>query len=463
MQRLAYLAALLATATPALASDGLDGAHMSLWWAAPFAGILLSIALGPLLAAHWWHPHYEKAAALWAATAIVPLFATLGGHGAAEVLFHALALEYGPFIVMLFALFTAAGGLNIRGGATGTPLSNTLILALGAAMASVIGTTGAAMILIRPLLRANADRANAAHVAVFFIFLVGNMGGALSPLGDPPLFLGFLRGVDFFWTTQHLFAPTLLSAGLLLALFFAIDSWRAARETREAMSREAFAVEGKINLALLAIAVAAIAMSGVWKPGSGMTILGVGLETQNLVRDAILVLVGLASLLLTDRRTRAETGFEWAPLIEVAVLFAAIFVCIAPVMAMLNAGAAGPFAPLVSLATRADGSPDNIVYFWLTGLLSAFLDNAPTYLVFFQMAGGDAARLMGPLGGTLAVISMGAVYMGALTYIGNAPNFMVYAIARDNGVRMPGFFGYMIWSFGILIPLFAALTFIFIR
>ncbi len=464
MRRLAIVTALLLVASPALASDGLDGAHMSALWALPFAGVLLSIALGPLIAAHWWHPHYGKAAGAWAIATIAPLALVYGAHAAAEAIFHALALEYVPFIVMLFALFTTAGGLLLRGGATGTPLSNTITLAIGACLSSVIGTTGAAMILIRPLLRANADRTHNAHVAVFFIFLVGNIGGALSPLGDPPLFLGFLRGVDFIWPTRRLFAPTIASIAILLALFHAIDRWRFARDPSPAQTtRETFGVDGGINLVLLAIAVVAIAVSGVWKPDAGVTILGARLEAQNLARDATLLLVGVASLRLTSKDVRAATGFEWSPLIEVAMLFAAIFVCIIPVMAMLGAGHHGAFAPLVTLASSPGGAPNNIVYFWLTGLLSAFLDNAPTYLVFFEMAGGNPAALMGPLAGTLSAISLGAVYMGALTYIGNAPNFMVYAIARDSGVRMPGFFGYMLWSFGVLLPLFVALTLIFIQ
>ncbi len=442
----------------------IDGASLSLLWAAPFAGVLLTIALAPLLAARWWHPHYEKAAAFWALATIGPMMAAYGAEATATAIFHTLALEYAPFIIMLFALFTTAGGLLIRGGATGRPLSNALVLAFGAVIANAIGTMGAAMILLRPLLRANASRRRNAHVAVFFIFLVANIGGVLTPLGDPPLFLGFLRGVDFFWPARNLLAPMAFAAGVLLAIFIAIDCWLWSREeTLPDIDGENFSVGGKINLALLAIAVGAIAVSGVWTPGSGFTILGVRLETQNVVRDVLLIAVGLASLALTPTQIRAATGFEWAPLLEVAILFAAIFICITPVVAMLNAGADGAFGPLVALTSRPDGGANNIVFFWLSGLLSGFLDSAPAYLVFFEIAGGDPVALMGPQAPTLVAISLGTVFLGGLTYIGNAPNFIVYAIARDAGVRMPGFFGYLLWAAVFLLPLFGAVTYLFIR
>ena len=280
------------------------------------------------------------------------------------------------------------------------------------------------MLLIRPLLRANDARRHNAHVFVFFIFTVANIGGALTPLGDPPLFLGFLRGVEFFWPARNLVQETAVALTILLALFFVIDSWFYRREgvvapdpTPDAPLR----LTGLVNIALLGVAVGAIVLSGVWKPGAGVTILGTRLELQNIVRETVMIGVGLASLALTPAQDRRDNGFDWEPIREVAKLFVAIFVCIIPVMAMLNAGGRGAFAPLLSLVANADGTPNNIAYFWLTGLLSSFLDNAPTYLVFFELAGGDPARLMGPLASTLAAISLGAVFMGAMTYkIGRA-------------------------------------------
>jgi Na+/H+ antiporter NhaD/arsenite permease-like protein len=453
-------------ATTAQAAEGLDGAQMSPVWGVPFAGILLSIAMGPLLFHKWWHPHYGKVATFWAALAIVPMFIAFGAGPTAAALFHTLVAEYAPFILMLLALFTTAGGLVIRGNLHGSAALNTGLLATGALLASCIGTTGAAMVLVRPLLRANDDRTRNAHVFVFFIFLVANIGGALTPLGDPPLFLGFLRGVDFFWTTTRLFAPTAFMVGMLLALFFALDSFLYARDgapIRDPSPDSRLSVSGLANVALIAVAIGAIILSGIWKPGVGISVLGTRMELQNLVREATMIAVTLASLALTSKGARIDNGFDWEPIREVAKLFAAIFTCIIPVMAMLQAGPNGPFGPLLALIAQPGGAPNNVAYFWLTGLLSSLLDNAPTYLVFFQLAGGDAANLMGPLAGTLTAISLGAVFMGAMTYIGNAPNFMVYAIARDSGVKMPSFFGYMLWSGAILGPLFIVMALIFIR
>ena len=328
-------------------------------------------------------------------------------------------------------------------------------------MASVVGTTGAAMILVRPLIRANASRAHNAHVVIFFIFLVANIGGALSPLGDPPLFVGFLRGVDFFWTTTHLAYETAIVALLVLAIFVALDVWLARGETKAvAVTSEPLRLRGLVNLPLIACIIGAILLSATWKPGIEFDVYGTHVALQNLVRDGALVVIALVSLWLTPDEHRAANDFTWEPIAEVAKMFAGIFVCIIPVLAMLEAGHDGPFAWLLKAVTAHDGRPHEVAYFWLTGLLSAFLDNAPTYLVFFQVAGGEAAELMGKLPATLAAISMGAVYMGALTYIGNAPNFMVAAIANERGVKMPSFFGYMLWSFAVLLPVLALLTFV---
>ncbi|MDB5649791.1 MAG: sodium:proton antiporter, partial [Hyphomicrobiales bacterium] len=357
-------------------------------------------------------------------------------------------------------------GLVLRGNLHGSPVLNVGLLAVATLMASVIGTTGAAMVFIRPLLRANDNRRHNVHVVIFFIFLVANIGGSLTPIGDPPLFLGFLRGVDFTWTLTHLWPQTLFACAVLLALFFAIDLTLYRREgvvRPDPTPDSPLQVTGLVNLGLIFLAIAAIVMSGAWKPGIGFEVLGTRIELQNLLREATMIAVGLASIVLTKSAERAHNGFEWDPIVEVAKIFAAIFVTIIPVMAMLDVGASSAFAPLVALVTGANGAPNNIAYFWLTGLLSSFLDNAPTYLVFFELAGGDAQRLMGELSSTLAAISLGAVYMGANTYIGNAPNFMVYAIARRDGVSMPSFFGYMLWSGAILLPLFVVVSLIFLR
>jgi Na+/H+ antiporter NhaD/arsenite permease-like protein len=446
------------------AAAALDGTALRWPWALPFIGILLTIATGPLLFPRIWHRHYGKLAFMWAALAVVPIAALYDIPTALTAFVHAVLGEYLSFIVVLFALYVVAGGILVTGNLRGTPLVNTAILALGTAMASVVGTTGAAMILIRPLLAANAARLHNVHVVVFFIFLVANIGGALTPLGDPPLFVGFLHGVDFFWTAQHLWLETTLVAGLVLLVFVLLDLWfyrkdRLITTVGESRPPVSLRISGLINFLLIAAIIAAILGSTVWKPGISFEVYGTTLALQSVLRDGALVLIAILSLVLTPNEHREANGFTWEPIGEVAILFAGIFICIIPVLAMLQAGKDGAFAWLGAIA-MSEGRPREFAYFWLTGILSAFLDNAPTYLVFFELAGGDAAELMGPLALTLKAISMGAVFMGALTYIGNAPNFMVYAIAVERGVKMPSFFGYMVWSGVVLLPIFALLTFV---
>ncbi len=456
----------LTTAASAAEGHGLPGASMSLLWALPFAGLLLSIATGPLLFPHLWEHHYGKFAALWSALVVVPLAVAYGLPASLESVLHALLLEYMSFIILLFALFTISGGILVAGNIHGTPLVNTGILLFGALLASVVGTTGASMILIRPIIRANDNRPSNAHVVVFFIFLVSNIGGSLTPLGDPPLFVGFLRGVDFFWTTVHLLPNTLLVGGIVLCVFFLLDTWLHVREAGRAKIKDPtpdsrVRLRGLANLPLLAGVVGAILMSAAWKPGVSFPIYGVELQLQNIVRDGIILALALVSLAISTKAIRLANGFNWHPILEVAKLFAGIFICIVPVVAILQAGTDGALAPLVNLVTRPDGGNNDLAYFWLTGMLSSFLDNAPTYLVFFELAGGDAKELMTTFATTLTAISAGAVFMGANTYIGNAPNFMVYAIARQQGVRMPGFFGYMLWSGAVLVPTFVLAGFVF--
>jgi Na+/H+ antiporter NhaD/arsenite permease-like protein len=462
MLRLFAVVALAALLIPsaAQAAPALDGASMGWPWALPFVGILLSIATGPLLFPRIWHHHYGKIAFGWAALTLLPLAVAFGTPAALAGFVHAALAEYMSFIILLFALYTVAGGLLITGDLGGKPWSNALVLAFGACIASVVGTTGAAMILIRPLIRANAGRSHNAHVVIFFIFLVANIGGALTPLGDPPLFVGFLHGVSFFWTAQHLWLQTAIVAVLVLAIFFAVDSWkfRAEPPTPARAAPASIRLRGRRNIVLIGLIIASILLAAAWQPGIAFDIYGTKVELQNGLRDAALVLIALASLWLTPDEHREANGFTWEPIREVAILFACIFVTIIPVMAALQAGPKGAFAWLLHAVTAHDGSPHEAAYFWLTGALSGFLDNAPTYLVFFELAGGDAKTLMGPMAGTLTAISMGAVYMGALTYIGNAPNLMVYAIAGEQGVRMPSFVGYFLWAICVLVPLFLLLT-----
>ena len=443
----------------------LQGSELSVLWGVPFAGLLLSIALLPLLVPFFWHHHFGKITAAWSLVFLLP-FAVVYGPGLAGTSFmHALLAEYLPFIFLLTALFTVAGGIHIRGNLHGSPGLNTAILAIGAVLASFMGTTGASMLLIRPLVRANDNRSHKAHVVVFFIFIVSNAGGSLTPLGDPPLFLGFLKGVDFFWTMSHIFPETLFLVGSLLAIFYALDMWfyhqrEEVKPQDPTPDTRSIGFDGAANFWLLGGVAGLVLLSGLWKSPVVFNIAGTDVGLPGLVRDAGLLAITLLSLKITSAKVHDDNQFSWGPMLEVAKLFAGIFLTIIPVIAMLKAGTDGPFGAVVSAVTRADGSPNPAMYFWATGLLSSFLDNAPTYLVFFNTAGGDPQALMTTFAGTLAAISAGAVFMGANTYIGNAPNLMVKAIAEDRGVKMPSFFGYMLWSCGVLIPLFIIMTFI---
>lgn len=628
----------------AAGGHGLDGTQLGVWMAIPFAGILLSIAICPLVAPHWWHHHFGKVSAFWAV--LGALFLLMGsGWDFGNVLYevmHIVFLDYVPFIILLLGLFTIAGGIRIKGQLRGSPKLNTLLLLIGTVLASFMGTTGAAMLMIRPMIKANAWRKRKVHLIVFFIFLVCNIGGALTPLGDPPLFLGFLRGVDFTWTFNLL--PTMLLISIpLLTIFFIMDTILLKKEEHQtppvepgAGEGEKFGIEGGINFLLLGGLIAVILVSSIMaKPGGAfydqqkaddfttaltaadtmtngtldstgkkvevvglkqaalafgtvaedgtdktrdaagaiaayekalanlsaamtpvhhaddaaeahgddhahddhkhptstlnnvtaedvtkrggkpewagplsnrltalqnasslsddektalqrMLVLdfqlasihtngiraakihdstkampignGVYLPYANLLRDLVILLLAFISWKVTRRESRTMNGFTWFPILEVAKLFAGIFICIIPALKILSSGVTGSLGGVVDAVTDPSGQPINEMYFWLTGILSSFLDNAPTYLVFFNTAGGDAQSLMGPGFMTLLAISEGAVFMGANTYIGNAPNFMVKAIAEESDIKMPSFFGYMVWSLIFLIPLFALLT-----
>ncbi|NHN76023.1 sodium:proton antiporter [Azotobacter chroococcum] len=462
LRRLLYL---LALSPGLLFAAEVDGATLSLAWGIPFAGILLSIALFPLFASYIWHHHFGKITAFWTLLFLVPFAFAFSLHDTFAVIVHALFAEYLPFIILLFSLYTISGGILVWGNLHGSPRLNTVLLAIGVLLASVMGTTGAAMLMIRPLLRANDNRKHRVHVVVFFIFLVANIGGGLTPLGDPPLFLGFLKGVSFFWTIEHMLLPVLLSSAVLLVVFYFVDCYFYAREDellpRDPTPDSPLRLHGTVNFLLLAGVIGAVLLSGLWKPGVAFVLMGTPVEGQNLVRDLLMLGLAVVSLRITPRQVRAGNDFNWAPIEEVAKLFAGIFLTIVPVLAILRAGGEGSMAGLMAAVTHPDGAPIDTMYFWMTGLLSGFLDNAPTYLVFFNLAAGDAQVMMSELPQTLLAVSMGSVFMGALSYIGNAPNFMVKAIADQRGVLMPSFFGYMGWSCAILLPWFVLLTLVF--
>ncbi|NJS35905.1 MAG: sodium:proton antiporter [Brachymonas sp.] len=465
--KLLALLALLFASTSSFAAD-IDGKQLTALWGIPFAGILLCIALCPLLTPKFWHHHFGKVAAFWALLFLVPFAVKFGAGAAGAAFVHALLAEYIPFVILLTALFAVSGGIYIKGNLHGSPGLNTAILAIGAVAASFMGTTGASMLLIRPLIRANDNRQHKMHVFVFFIFIVSNAGGSLTPLGDPPLFLGFLKGVDFFWTVKYIFPETLFMVGSLLAIFYAMDSYYYHK--REEVLKfdptpdsKGIGFDGQANFILLICIMGLVLMSGIWKPGVNFDVMGTEVGLQGIVRDLGLIAVTVLSLKITANSVHEANQFSWGPMQEVAKLFAGIFLTIIPVIAMLKAGIDGPFGAIVASVTRADGTPSPLAYFWATGLLSSFLDNAPTYLVFFNLAGGDPQVLMTTLAPTLAAISAGAVFMGANSYIGNAPNLMVKAIVEDRGVKMPSFFGYIVWAVCILIPLFIVMSFIWFR
>ncbi|HEX6790405.1 MAG TPA: sodium:proton antiporter [Candidatus Krumholzibacteria bacterium] len=443
------------------------GTLLSAWWTIPFAGMLLSIALFPLFAPHFWHRNYPKVSLFWALALAIPFVWLHRGEATHHLLQVALE-EYLPFIMILWALYIVASGILVTGTLRGTPLQNTIILAVGAAVASWVGTTGASIVLIRPLLRAISKRRYRAHTVVFFIFLVSNVGGLLTPLGDPPLFLGFLHGVPFFWTL-HLFPVMLLVAIPLLAIYYLLDTRYYKREPAQADAPPAgsIGVVGWQNFFYLAAVVGAVFASGVVDLGH-VSVLGVQCSTAGLARDAVLAAIGLSSLRTTPAAIHRDNQFSWGPIKEVAILFAAIFVTMIPALAILRAGENGALRGVIELARE----PAH--YFWLTGALSSFLDNAPTYLTFFNTALGALepgkpepealAHLLTTHAHYLQAVSCGAVFMGANTYIGNAPNFMVKSIAEEAGVEMPSFFGYMIkYSIPVLIPLFLLVMLVFFR
>jgi Na+/H+ antiporter NhaD/arsenite permease-like protein len=470
------------------------GTELPLWSVIPFIGILLSIAIFPLVAPHFWHHHFGKISAFWALLMVVPFLYVYGGEGLHEIL-HTYLLEYIPFIILLWSLYTVAGGIYLKGAPVGVPVNNLVLLIIGTALASWIGTTGAAMVLIRPFIRMNQYRKSKVHLIVFFIFLVANIGGSLTPLGDPPLFLGFLQGVTFFWTF-NLFTEMLFVSVILLFVFFAWDTYMFRKEgwhkkmhlidtaidlpddmvdelvlTEEVeeedvvthqMTKKTYRmdIKGLFNVFFLLGIIGGVLFSGYVHIGE-VTLLGVHMAWQNIARDLFLVSMGLLSLKLTPWEFRKGNNFNWFPIGEVAKLFAGIFITIIPALAMLRAGEAGQLHFII----RAVEEPWH--YFWITGSLSSFLDNAPTYLVFFNTALGKFGEtvqwLMYDMHGAeyLKAISTGAVFFGAMTYIGNAPNFMVKSISEQSNIRMPSFFGFMAYSVFLLGIIFVAVTFIF--
>jgi Na+/H+ antiporter NhaD/arsenite permease-like protein len=443
------------------------GEILSLWSIIPFVGMLFSIALFPLFAPRFWHDHFGKVSAFWALAVTIPFLILYRGLALHEFL-HIFLADYVPFIIILTSLYTVSGNILLKGTLVGTPLVNTVMLVIGTALASWMGTTGASMLLIRPFLRANSRRKNRTFMVVFFIFLVANVGGSLTPLGDPPLFLGFLRGVPFLWTF-HLFPQMMVVAVILIIFYFCMDTYFYRRENSmielSSEDKKPLSIEGIHNGIFLAGIVGVVLMSGMVHWGE-MSIFGVHRSVQDIVRDGALIMLAAASMITTKKEVREGNAFTWFPMKEVGILFIGIFLTMMPCLKILQAGTKGALALLIETVKEP------YHYFWVTGLLSSLLDNAPTYLTFLSTLlgrfypGGDGHEAVSLLISENAVylkaISAGAVFFGANSYIGNAPNFMVRSIAEETGTSMPSFFGYMIkYSIPILIPVFIIVTLLF--
>lgn len=410
----------------------------SIYVAIPFVLMLLSIAIIPLISQKWWHNNFPKVSIVIGLPVAVAI-AFINWHW----LFHTF-IEYAAFITLLASLFVISGGILVKENLKVSALVNVIVLLIGAVLANLIGTTGAAMLLIRPLIRMNKEREKKVHVIIFFIFIVANIGGCITPLGDPPLFLGFLKGVPFLWTLK-LFPAWVLNNAILITLFFFIDyTLLRTEKVKEHISQKGALVKivGKRNLIFLVGVIVAMILYAKLPEQMNNTL-------KNIIQIIVMGSMAILSWKYTPKKYREENEFTWFPIKEVSILFAAIFATIIPVLKLLE------------LRGGELGITEPYQFFWATGLLSSLLDNAPTYLAFFSLAKGLTAQTILPPDIFLMAISMGAVFMGANTYIGNGPNFMVKSVAEASGVKMPSFFIYMLWSSLILMPIFLLNTFIF--
>jgi Na+/H+ antiporter NhaD/arsenite permease-like protein len=412
--------------------------------AAPFLGVLLSFAVLPGLAPRIWHRRMAIIILSWVAAGLV--LQSLGGGAASAVqsLWDISVAEFLPFIILLLALYALGGGILIAGGPWGRPAGNLLLLSIGTVLAGVMGTIGAALLLIHPLLAANGHRFEKRHLVLAFIILIGNAGGALSPLGDPPLLVGFLRGVPFLWPLQHLTAPLLVIALPVLAATYFLDLHFARQDSHP--KRRALRVRGWLNIFLLGVLMVAIPVEGVWHPGL-LNLAGAKLAGEQAAVTILAAICIALSEVFTPRAIRSHNRFAWSAMREIVILFFAIFATIAPVYKLLQQA---------NLSTAHPAW-----WFWAAGVASAVLDAAPTYLIFFKAAGGDAAKLSAAPSTLLTALAAGAVFFGPVTYLGNAPNLMVREIAARRGVRMPGFFVYAGVMIVVLVPLYALMALVF--
>ena len=439
-----------------------DPLFFSLLWTIPFSGILMSLALIPLISLKFWHNQYKKILMGWIIIFLICCAVIEGPASTLRMFLGAMFHHYIPFMALITVLFTVGGGIHIKMQGKASPSMNTTLLSIGALLANIIGTTGASMLLIRPFIALNKYRLYTTHLVIFFIFIVSNIGGVLTPLGDPPLFIGFLNNVDFFWTTKNLIFPFLFVGGSVLAIFWMVDHYYFYHDPSVPdpthMNGEAkIQIKGYHNLIFLSLAIATILVESTLTEKPHFFLFDLATDLSAIGRDLLLLSVAYISWKLTPAKTHKDNHSTWEPLEEVARVFLGIFITVIPILNMLKSGDFGPLKDLIHLA-NPNNIPNSALYFWLTGLLSSILDNAPTYLIFFNIAGGEAKSLMNEGANVLAAISTGAVFMGAMTYIGNAPNFMVHSIAVRSHIKMPGFLGYILWSISVLLPIFACFS-----
>lgn len=425
-------------------------------WAVPFLGIIFSMSFVPLLAPDFWKKNAKNVPFFWMALYLIGVAVNFSMKDLAESLIKPIIDDYIPFIILISTLFIVSGGIFVDFSRNADPMFNTLLLFAGSVIAGWLGTTGAAMLLIRPFLRANSERKYKTHLMMFFIFLVANIGGAATPLGDPPLFIGFLKGVDFFWFIKHLY-PVLFGTILVVCtIFFVVDFllFRSERRSDIEYEKVTFAVHGKSNLCLIAL----ISLIVVFCNFKGeFVVWGETVHYSSVLRNVLLISISVISMKITPDYVRKKNDFSFAPIREIAELFAGIFVTVTPIIAILHQGTSGEFKMIFDWIAPA-GEFIAARCFWASGLLSSVLDNAPTFLIFFHLTSGEAETLMTAKAYLLRAISISTVFMGALTYLGNAPNLMVKSIALNYGVKVPSFIGYIGWSCAILLPVFIIIS-----
>lgn len=429
----------------------------SMLWGVPFFGIILSMSFLPLISPKFWEKYSGYVPLGWTLLYLTAIGFSFGIAEVGKAFAKPLIDDYVSFIVQIATLYIVAGGIYIDFPSGKGPAFNTIFLFFGAILAGWIGTTGASMLLIRPFLRVNTKRQHKVHLMIFFILLVANIGGAATPLGDPPLFIGFLKGIDFFWFIRHLYPILFGTIVTLCAMFYAIDTYLFKKETGHfdiSQDDASFSIKGIKNLLLLMLILLVVILCQF---PERFSLFGDEYLYSSLIRNCLLIGIAACSIKITHKNIREANGFTLAPIREVAEFFIAMFVTVSPLLVILAQGKDGAFAPIFEWIAP-NGTYSLIKCFWASGLLSSFLDNAPTFLVFFHLTSGNAQELMTVKSAILSTFSISTVFMGALTYIGNAPNLMIRSISESYGIKVPSFLGYIKWSAGILIPIFIIIS-----